>query len=363
MIYRNERISRLQDFMKTTGIDMAAITTRPNLHYFAGFVPHLDERFSALLISPNFTLWVAPALNIKEISEHTSIELIDWSDEQGANHAIQKAMQKIGKVRVLAMDGGSRADALLQLQQAVTPETCTTTDDLIASLRQLKNEDEITLLAAAAAQADQAMHTAINTCAIGVTEMEIAWAAEAYFRTHGAEMVDFTIVASGENGAFPHHHSSERKLQHGDAVVIDIGATLNGYKSDITRMVFLGKPNEEFIHAYNSVLHANQNARLAVKPGITAAEIDQEARKTLEQVGLGKFFIHRTGHGIGLDGHERPWIMSGNSTPLQVGMTFSIEPGVYLPHKFGIRIEDIVVVTESGSQNLTQYSHELVIKS
>jgi Xaa-Pro dipeptidase len=206
------------------------------------------------------------------------------------------------------------------------------------------------------------MQAAVDACRVGATESEVAWAVEAAFRQNGAEVVDFTIVGAGANGAFPHHHSSDTRLQKGDAVVIDIGATHRGYKSDITRMVHLGKPTQEFTKAYEAVLQANQRAMAAVKPGVKAEEIDRIGRSTLESAGLGQYFTHRLGHGLGLDGHETPWIMHGNATTLQEGMVFSIEPGVYLTGKFGIRIEDIVVVTATGVRNLTGFDHALVIK-
>lgn len=360
---KQERIQQLQEMMRASAVDLIAISTGPNLRYFAGFVPHLDERFSVLMISSRHCIWVAPSLNVDEIAAHTSISLIPWDDDQGPGEAIRNAMQKIGEVQVLAIDSGSRSDALLELQQVIAPKKCITSDKLVSPLRQSKSEEEVALLQAAAAQADRAMQVAIDTCAPGVTEKEVAWATEAFFRTDGAEMVDFTIVASGPNGAFPHHHCSQRKLMTGDAIVIDIGATLDGYKSDITRMVHLGEPENEFIRVFEAVRSANLNARAMVKPGIGADEVDRAARDTLKELGLAQFFTHRTGHGIGLEGHEKPWIMSSNTAKLEVGMAFSIEPGVYLPQKFGVRVEDIVVVSEDGAKVLTQFPQELVIKS
>lgn len=363
MQIKKERIYRLQEMMKASAVDLIAVSTGPNLKYFAGFIPHLDERFSVLFISPSHCVWVAPSLNVDEIAANTSIDLLPWDDDKGPRQAIRSAIQKIGKVRVLAVDSGSRSDALLEIQQVSSPELCITSDEIIAPLRQSKSEEEVAMLQAAAAQADRAMQVAIDTCKPGVTEKEVAWATEVFFRTNGAEMVDFTIIASGPNGAFPHHHSSPRKLMHGDAIVIDIGATLNGYKSDITRMVHLGEPDDEFMQVFDAVRRANLNARKVVKPGIGADEVDRAARETLKEQGLAQFFTHRTGHGIGLEGHEKPWIMPGNTAKLEIGMAFSIEPGAYLPQKFGVRIEDIVVVTEDGAKVLTQFPQELVIKS
>jgi Xaa-Pro aminopeptidase len=256
-----------------------------------------------------------------------------------------------------------RADALMQLQAAVHPVQTVGAEALVAPLRQVKTAGEIEALARAAAQADRAMQAAVNACRVGATEAQVAWAAEAAFRQDGAEMVDFTIVGSGPGGAFPHHHSTERQLQKDDAIVIDIGATLDGYKSDITRMVYLGTPPAEFTRAYAAVLAANQHGTAAVRPGATAEQVDRAARAALESAGYGENFTHRTGHGIGLEGHEPPWIMAGNSIQLEPGMTFSVEPGAYFVGRYGIRIEDIVAVTESGVRVLTGFDHALVVKA
>jgi D-alanyl-D-alanine dipeptidase len=151
-------------------------------------------------------------------------------------------------------------------------------------------------------------------------------------------------------------------MEEGEGVIIDIGASLNGYASDITRVVHLGNPSDEFRAVYDIVVRANEEGRAAVGPGVPAQEVDAAARRVIEDGGYGKAFIHRTGHGIGVDGHEAPWIMQGNEELLQPGMAFSVEPGIYLPGKFGVRIEDIVVVSDEGVRTLTGYDHELIIK-
>ncbi|MCS6906873.1 MAG: Xaa-Pro peptidase family protein [Anaerolineales bacterium] len=357
------RLENLQAHMSDAGLDLVAITTAPNLRYFGGFVPHLDERFNALLISQKGVMWVAPELNREQIEAHVQWPLIAWRDDEGPQDAIRQALQQLGVPRTLGIDGAGRADILLRLQEIAQPQSSRSADGIIALLRQVKSADELEKLALAAAQADRAMQVAIEACRPGVTEREVAWAIEAFFRQDGAELVDFTLVASGPNGAFPHHHYSERVLQEGDAIILDIGATLNGYKSDLTRMVYLGEPAKEFLNAYAAVDRANLEARSRVKPQVSAQEIDRAARATLKEHGLAEFFVHRTGHGIGLDIHEPPYLMEGNEAPLQVGMTFSIEPGIYLVGRYGIRIEDIVAVTDQGVRVLSQTPHDLVIKS
>ncbi len=357
-----KNLGNLRRRMEETGIDLVAIGPTANMRYLLGFVPHADERLCLLLVDRQSVHMVVPGLNQEEVAAHTDVDLIGWEDADGPDEALRKTLSAFHEPRALAVDGAMRADHLLQLQSAATPDRAMPLDVLLAPLRMCKSAEEIEALARAAAQADRAMQAAMDACRPGVSEAEVAWATEAAFRQDGAEKVSFTLIASGPNGAYPHHHSGERRLQKGDAIIIDIGASLNGYQSDITRMVYLGEPAAEFRRAYAAVLEANQRAMAAVRPGLTTGEVDHMARNTLEAAGYGPFFIHRTGHGIGLEVHEPPWIMAGDTTVLQEGMAFSIEPGVYLVGQFGVRIEDIVAVTPSGVRNLTGFDHALVIK-
>jgi Xaa-Pro aminopeptidase len=359
----HERLRALQMRMKERGVDLAALGPTANMRYLLGFTPHPDERLCLLLVGADSVRMVVPGLNAEDAATHTDIELVKWADADGPSDALHSALADMRAPRTVAIDGAMRADFLLHLQQAAPPANLVPTDSLIAPLRQCKSREEIQALARAAAQADRAMQAAMDACKPGATEAEVAWTTEAAFRQDGAEAVDFTLIASGPNGAYPHHHAGPRPLQQGDAVIIDIGATLDGYKSDITRMVSLGKPSQEVRKAYDAVLEANRRAMATVRPGVTTGDIDRAARSSLESAGYGQYFIHRTGHGLGLEGHEPPWIMAGDTMVLQEGMVFSIEPGVYMPGNFGIRIEDIVAITAAGVQNLTGYDHTLVVKT
>jgi Xaa-Pro aminopeptidase len=255
-----------------------------------------------------------------------------------------------------------RAEHLLLVQEITEPDISLPAGDLMSSLRIIKSQDEIDKLAHSAALADRAMQAGIDACVPGVTERQVAHQIANYFYDNGVDKVDFTLVASGPNGAFPHHQSSDRSLEEGDPVILDIGATLGGYKSDITRMVCLGDPIKDVMEAYNAVLDANQAGRAAAVPGNSASDVDRAARTSLKNNRLDQFFVHRTGHGLGLEGHEPPWITSTSQTALIPGMVFSVEPGVYIPGKFGIRIEDILVVTDGDPLLLTGFDHDLVIK-
>lgn len=354
-------LQSLQTALQRANIDLLVVGPTANMRYLLHYLPHADERLCLLLVWSDQARIVTPALNAADFATHTDLPLYRWVDADGPRRALSDALAGL-PARRLAVDGGMRADFLLHLLQVTAPEQVIPAADLLTPLRARKSEAEIEALARAAAQADRAMQAAVDACRPGATEAEVAWAAEAAFRKDGAESVTFTLVASGPNGASPHHNTGSRRLAPGDAVVIDIGASLNGYQSDITRMVFLGDPPPAFRQAYQAVLEANRQARAAVRPGVPAQEIDRTARRVLDEAGYGPYFIHRTGHGLGLEIHEPPWIMEGNTEPLAPGMVFSVEPGVYLPGEFGIRIEDIVAVTETGVRTLTGFSHELVVK-
>lgn len=356
-----KRLADLQAAMQAAQVDLAAIGPTANMHYLLGFTPHADERLCLLLVSAGEASLVVPALNADDVAARTELPLHRWPDAEGPNRALTQALAG-RSVDKLAIDGAMRADFLLPLQALTTPQETGAVEPLLAPLRARKSAEEVERLARAAAQADRAMQAAIDACWPGITEREVAWAAEQAFRQDGAEKVTFTLVASGPNGAYPHHHTGSRPLQAGEPVIIDIGATLDGYQSDITRTIFLGDPPPEFRQAYEAVLLANQQGRAAVKPDVPAQAIDQAARSRLEAAGYGDYFIHRTGHGLGLEVHEPPWIMAGNDQLLAEGMVFSVEPGVYLPDRFGIRIEDIVAVTTAGVRTLTGFDHALVVK-
>lgn len=235
----------------------------------------------------------------------------------------------------------------LGLQQHLPSSRFVAATTLLAPLRLTKTSAEVELLRAAAHAID-AVHANVSQCLKpGLSERFVGrQIADAILDTH--DRVNFVIVASGPNGASPHHELSDRVLTDGDTVVVDIGGTRHGYCSDETRNYVIGSPPAGYREVHDTVLHAHAAALKAVRPGVSAQLVDAAARQVIIDAGFGEFFIHRTGHGIGLDAHEEPWIVAGNDTVLTAGMTFSIEPGIYLPGRFGVRIEDIVAVTATG---------------
>jgi len=359
-----ERLSRLQKQMAHAGVDVVAIAPTANMRYLLGFAPLADERPCALLVSRDDIRMMVPELNADQVEARTGVTGIRWTDAAGPRQALAEALGELGITPggVLAADDAMRADALLLLQEIVSPKKTMAAGELMAALRMRKSEAELEVMARAAAMADAALMAGADVCRPGVTEREVAEQIATSFRSQGADQVDFTIVGSGPNGAFPHHEFSDRRLEAGDMVIIDLGATLNGYHSDVTRVVHLGEPSAEERAIYELVLEANRRGRQAAVAGAYARDVDRAARKVIEEAGYGPQFIHRTGHGMGLEVHEPPWITSESNTVLEPGMVFSVEPGIYLPGRFGVRIEDIVVVTEGESRCLTGLDRAMIIK-
>ncbi len=233
--------------------------------------------------------------------------------------------------------------------------------DLVPALRMVKDDTELGLMTKAAAMGCQLFEEMLPRIEAGRAEVTLAAELEYEARRRGAEGMSFeTIVASGERSALPHGRASQARLPRKGFVTLDFGVILNGYCSDMTRTVHLGAATNEERSAYDAVLEAQQAAVAAVKPGATCGEVDEAARSVLKKAGLGKYFTHSTGHGVGLEIHEQPRVAAGQATRLEPGMVITIEPGVYLPGKFGIRIEDMVAVTKSGSRILTPVTKQWI---
>ncbi len=226
-------------------------------------------------------------------------------------------------------------------------------------LRAIKDSRELELLAAAASAVDACAEEIYSARFAGRSEREVGAVLASLLREHGHSRVDFTVVGSGPNGANPHHELSERMIEVGDMVVLDFGGVRDGYGSDITRTVHVGEPTADEREVYEVVRLAQQAGFDAVRPGAACEDVDRAARRVITDAGYGERFIHRTGHGIGLTVHEPPYMIEGETRPLAPGMCFSVEPGIYLAGRFGVRIEDIVTVTEAGGRRLNNASREL----
>ncbi len=320
----------------------------------------MTERLTALVLAAGRdpTL-VVPRLERPEAEKAAgapAMAMVDWLD--GSDPYAATASLLDGDSRY-AISDSAWALHLLGLQRAMPGSSYLSLTDGLPMLRAVKDERELALLGAAGAGADASFVDILTARFAGRTENEVAADLAALLLKHGHSQVDFTIVASGPNGANPHHGAGSRTIQPGDTVVLDFGGLRDGYGSDTSRTVSVGEPSPEVRTVYEIVRQAQQAAFEAVRPGVTCQEIDRVARRVISDAGYGEYFIHRVGHGIGLSTHEPPYLVEGEQQPLVPGMCFSIEPGIYLPGRFGVRIEDIVTVTEDGGRRLNNTTREL----
>jgi Xaa-Pro aminopeptidase len=289
-----------------------------------------------------------------------ALSLTDWADGSDPYAATAKLLDADG---TYAISDSAWAMHLLALQQALPQTTYVSMTSALPMLRAVKDADELERLASAGAAADASFEQIVGVRFAGRRESEIAADLAGFLRENGHSQVDFTVIGSGPNGANPHHEMSERTIEEGDMIVLDFGGLKDGYGSDTTRTVHVGEPSSQEREVFEVVRSAQQTAFESVRPGISCQEIDRAARKVITDAGYGDYFIHRTGHGIGLTTHEPPYMVEGETRLLQPGMCFSIEPGIYLPGRFGVRIEDIVTVTEDGGRRLNNTSREMRIVS
>ncbi len=314
-----------------------------------------DERSSATLL--------VPELYGEQVRTATDVtDVRTWADGDDPQEAIQAVLDDHGlRSGRLLVDDTMWARFTQDLRAVAPAATWGLASEALADLRVRKDNAEQRALRAAGAAADATVSDLreLGSEAVGMTERELAdWIADR-LAAHGGTSVSFeTIVAAGENGAKPHHTPSDREIRAGDPVVLDFGTRVDGYPSDQTRtLVFDGEPPAEYAEVHAVVREAQAAAVEAVEPGVTAAAIDRAAREVIEAAGYGDAFVHRTGHGVGLDVHEEPYIVSGSDRELKPGMVFSVEPGVYLDGRFGCRIEDLVVVTDEGHERLNATDH------
>jgi Xaa-Pro aminopeptidase len=357
-----KRLAALREKMSQTGTDLVAVAPGSHMDWLLGFHPHPDERPCLLLVGPEHECFLMPALNAEGSREHTDIEFHMWDDAEGPNAALAGALRAAGAAgaKRVVLDETMRADFALLLLDDLPGAKHAFTGDTLGLLRMRKDAGEYAKLKMNAAIADRAMEAAFAAIRPGMTEAELAQVVKDHFASEGA-VPAFWIVGAGPNGAFPHHQSGERKLAEGDAIVIDIGARKAGFPSDITRMAVVGRPPEGYGQVHAIVERAVAAALKAARPGVKAKEVDAAARKVIADAGYGEYFVHRTGHGMGIDGHEPPYITSTSETVLEEGMVFSIEPGIYLPGRFGVRLEEIVILRADGPEILSSLPRDLYV--
>jgi Xaa-Pro aminopeptidase len=286
------------------------------------------------------------------------VEIIPWDETDDPIRVVQTI---IGSASRVAVQDQMWARFALALQAALDPAQLVAAGPTMSALRRIKSADEIDRLRAAAAAADRAMVAITGERLSGRSEAEVSRHIRELLIAAGHDDAGFAIVASGPNSASPHHEAGDRVIGAGDAVVLDIGGSRDGYGSDTSRTAFVGEPPPEFAALFAVLREAQSAACEAVRPGIPAADIDAVARGIIVDAGFGDAFLHRTGHGIGMETHEEPYIVSSNAEPLVAGNVFSVEPGIYIRDTWGARIEDIVVCTETGGERLNTTSTDLYV--
>lgn len=359
MDVHESRCARAQEEMLRQGVDLLFVLPSSDLVYLIGHHTHTSERLTLFMLpASGEPAMVVPALEAPAArAAATFFPFRTWADGENPYALMHSLMMAAG--RKIAVSDQMWSMHLLNMQAELPQAAFTPASRLLAPLRRVKDAAEIAALKRAGAAADAAMAEILAMPLLGKSEHQVARLVADLLINHGHSRADFAIVASGPNSGSPHHVNSDRVLQLGDALTLDFGGVFDDYFSDITRTVFLGAPPDEFRRIYEIVGRAQQAAFAAVRPGVACQEIDRAARRVVSEAGYGQYFIHRCGHGLGLDVHEDPYMVEGNALPLQPGMVFSDEPGIYLPGRFGVRTEDAVFVTETGGERLNAAPREL----
>lgn len=355
-----ERMARARAEMQAAGVDVLLLSLGMDLVYLTGYeAPPLERLTMAVIPVEGESTLVVPALEApRVVPEPAAFGIRPWDETEDP---VTIVAGLAGPASRAAIGDQTWATFVLELQRRMNTTTFVSAGEISTALRLHKSDDEIELLAAAAAGADR---VAVRLSAVqfsGRTEAELGRQIAGMLIEEGHEMAGGAIVGSGPNGASPHHRAADRVIERGDAIVVDFGGTHRGYHSDTTRMFYVGEPSAEMKEVHDIVHQAQETGFRAASIGTPAQEVDRATRAVIVDAGYGEYFIHRTGHGIGLDVHEEPYLVEGNTMPLAQGMVFSIEPGIYLPGRFGVRIEDIVAVGAGGPVRLNEASREPAI--
>ncbi|WP_411953647.1 M24 family metallopeptidase [Alkalibacillus sp. S2W] len=364
----NQRLDQLTEALKKHDLDSMLMTSKANVFYYSGLYAEAHERLIAVYVDTyGRKAIVAPALEMEDIRRTAwQDDIITYFDHEDPWDKIKVWLTSTGELpKQLAIEEDhlnvSRYQNVLNLTQTSDVHHG---QNLLNQIRVIKDESELKALQEAARYADFAIETAVHHIQPGKTELEIIAEVEYALKQKGIRDMSFsTLVLSGEKTASPHGTPSTKPIENGDFILMDLGVVYEGYCSDITRTVAVGHVNEEQRTVYETVLEAEKNAIAACDISTPLGNIDDAARSVIDQAGYGDFFTHRIGHGMGIDVHEFPSMSSNNQNPLQAGMTFTIEPGIYQPHVGGVRIEDDIYMTEEGPLVLTQYPKDLKIIS
>ncbi|MET0480460.1 MAG: aminopeptidase P family protein [Mycetocola sp.] len=354
-------MTRVVEDAAEAGLNGVLVTPGPDLVWLTGYQPTaITERLTMLVLAPDeHPTLLVPILerpDAEAAEGSSSVTIVDWADGTDPYEAARRLLAPDGRFGV---SDSAWAMHLLGMQAALPDTRYAALSSSLPMMRAVKDANELGRLAMAGAAADATYGEIVKLRFAGRRETEVAADLARLLREFGHEQVDFTVVGSGPNGANPHHEAGDRVIEQGDAVVLDFGGLMYGYGSDTTRTVSVGEPSAEVREVHEVVRQAQQAAFEAVRPGIACQEIDRVARAVITEAGYGEAFIHRTGHGIGVTTHEPPYMVEGEEQTLRPGMCFSIEPGIYLAGRFGVRIEDIVTVTDTAGERFNNTDHAL----
>jgi Xaa-Pro aminopeptidase len=359
-IYQN-RWKKARAAMAEAGIGSLLLVPTTDMRYMTGFRGHISDRLICLLLTADSAFVIVPGFEKARLNGELTgrAELISFNDGDDPYKMLADLLREKGG-GVTAVDNRIWGGNLLELQERLPQHRWVNAGALIVPLRMRKDEEEYRLIREAQHMAGRALAELYQWGLKGRAEKDVAAKLTEFLGGEGLSKASWgPIVAAGPNGAVPHWGAGERIIQKGDAVVIDFGGEYGGYQADMTRTPVIGKATDEFRQVYEVVFQANEAAFRAVKRGVPCEALDQTARAVITQAGYGAYFTHRLGHGLGLDEHEDPYMVAGNKLPLEPGMVFSDEPGVYLDGKFGVRTEDILILKEEGPERLTDFSHDL----
>ncbi|CAM5356767.1 aminopeptidase P family protein [Streptomyces atroolivaceus] len=357
------RMTRAAESADAAGLAGVLVAPGPDMVHLTGYRPTADtERLTLLVLRAGHEpVLVVPALEAADAARAVgapALTLRDWTDAANPYTLTAGLLHAKGR---FGISDNAWALHLLALRKLLPDTSYASLTEALPMLRAVKDTAELERLAAAGAAADATYEEILKVRFSGRRESDVAADLAALLTEHGHSQVDFTVVGSGPNGANPHHEAGARTIEQGDMVVLDFGGLMHGYGSDTSRTVHVGEPTAEEQRVHDVVREAQDAGCKAVRPGAACQDVDRAARAVITEFGYGERFIHRTGHGIGVTTHEPPYMIEGEEQPLVPGMCFSVEPGIYLPGRFGVRIEDIVTVTGNGGRRLNTTARELAV--
>lgn len=359
----NSRLNQLTNAMSLQNWDVLLITDPKHVYYLTGFASDPHERFLGLLLTrSDEPVLIVPALDGDAAAAASSISTIITHQDTDNPYELLRGQIK-GAIGTMALEKDQlTVSRYEQLQQFLPAKSYKDAGQVLRDMRVRKSEDEITIMKQAVALVEEVLAQGLKQVKIGMREIELVAELEYLMKKLGADGPSFdTMVLSGTNTALPHGVPGSRQIQEGDLLMFDLGVFAGGYASDITRTFAVGNITPEQERIYNTVLEANEAAIRAVKPGVTYGSIDNAARTVIDTAGYGPAFLHRLGHGLGMDVHEYPSVHGLNQDILQPGAVFTIEPGIYIPGVGGVRIEDDVLVTDNGVEVLTSFPKQLTV--